>query len=303
MSDIILYHYPLSPFSEKIIAMFGYTGIRWSSVIESETPPRPQLAKLAGGYRRIPVAQIGADIFCDSKTIATEIARISGKADLALENCDYHVQAYANRADCEIFLACFGTANGRKLIMKLFNTLSLTGFSRFMWDRIKMGRKSSLEQISSKEARALVLDHLKQMEQMLNRDFLFGEQPNIADFSAYHGLWFIQDVGERDIIKDFPRVTAWMNRIKAFGSGIKTEISAEQAIDIAVSVLCKINEDTIGISGDGFYIITFYVNFIYLYRRGSGHVIRIVLPHDPEACSGGYCDHIVIYIGCTKIDL
>jgi len=235
MSDIILFHYALSPFSEKIRAMLGYTGMSWESVTVREMPPRPELEQLAGGYRRIPVAQIGADIFCDSRTIADEIAGISGRANLALETCDREVQEFANRLDSEWFLACFGTALGKNLIKKLLKTLSLLDFGRFMWDRIKMGRKSSLEQISGKEANAVAREHLKGMEEMLNKDFLFGDQPNIADFSAYHGLWFIQDVAELDLIKNYPSVTAWMERIKAFGHGGKTEISAQRAIGIATA--------------------------------------------------------------------
>lgn len=233
MSDMILYHYALSPYSEKIRAMLGYTGMSWESVTVREIPPRPQLNRLAGGYRRVPVAQIGADIFCDSKTIAAEIARISGKANLALETCDHEVQEFANRLDSEFLLACFGTALGNSLIKKLLKTLSLLDFGRFMWDRIKMGRKSSLQQMSGKEAKALTREYLERMEKMLEGDFLFGDQPNIADFNAYHGLWFIQDVAELNTIKNYPAVIGWMERIKAFGHGTRTEISPERAIDIA----------------------------------------------------------------------
>lgn len=233
MTDMILYHYALSPYSEKIRAMLGYTGMRWESVTVPEMPPRPQLDRLAGGYRRVPVAQIGADIFCDSRTIAAEIARISGKADLALENCDHEVQEFAARADSEFFLACFGTAMGSRLVKKLFKTLSFLDFGRFMWDRINMGRKSSLQQMSGKQAKTLTREYLEQMEKMLEGDFLFGDQPNIADFSAYHGLWFIQDVAELNVVKNYPSVIGWMERINAFGHGTRTEISAEQAIDIA----------------------------------------------------------------------
>lgn len=233
MSDIVLYHYELSPFSEKIRAMLGYTGMRWESVIVPEMPPRPHLDQLAGGYRRVPVAQVGADIFCDSRMIAAEIARISGKANLALENCDHEVQEFSDRLDSEFFLACFGAALGKNLVKKLIKTLSLLGFGRFMWDRINMGRKSSLQQMSGKQANALAREHLEGMERMLEGDYLFGDHPNIADFSAYHGLWFIQDVAEVRLIEDYPSVIEWMERIKAFGHGIRTEIPAERAIEIA----------------------------------------------------------------------
>jgi len=233
MSNMILYHYALSPFSEKMRAMLGYTGMSWESVTVREMPPRPHLNQLAGGYRRIPVAQIGADIFCDSKTIAAEIARISGKAKLALETCDQQVQEYANRADSEFFQACIGTAIGKNILKKLLKTLSLLDFGRFMWDRINMARRSSLQQVSGKRANAVVREYLEGMEKMLKGGFLFGDQPNIADFSAYHGLWFIQEVAELDFIKGYPSVIAWMEQIKALGHGTRTEISAERAIDIA----------------------------------------------------------------------
>ena len=233
MSDIILYHYALSPFSEKIRAMLGYAGMRWESVIVPEMPPRPQLDPLAGGYRRVPVAQIGADIFCDSRTIAAEIARMSGKANLALENCDMRCRDLQTAWIPNSFWPVLGLHLGKSLIKKLLKTLSLLDFGRFMWDRINMGRKSSLQQMSGKQANALAREHLEGMERMLKGDFLFGDQPNIADFSAYHGLWFIQDVAEVSFIRNYPSVIAWMERIKAFGHGMRTEISAERAIDIA----------------------------------------------------------------------
>jgi hypothetical protein len=96
-----------------------------------------------------------------------------------------------------------------------------------------MGRKSSLQQMSRKEAKAVAREHLERMEKMLQGDFLFGDEPNIADFSAYHGLWFIQDVAEVSYFANYPSVIAWMERIKAFGHGMRTEISAQRAIDIA----------------------------------------------------------------------
>lgn len=70
MSEFILHHYVLSPFSTKIRAMLGQAGLDWRSAITREMPPRPVLEVLAGGYRKIPVAQIGADVFCDTRVIA-----------------------------------------------------------------------------------------------------------------------------------------------------------------------------------------------------------------------------------------
>ena len=74
--SIILHHYDNSPYAEKIRLMFGFTNMSWSSLLSPAWPPRPNLDPLTGGYRRIPVAQIGADIFCDTALIAQEVARL-----------------------------------------------------------------------------------------------------------------------------------------------------------------------------------------------------------------------------------
>ena len=66
----ILHHYDRSPYAEKVRLMFGVTNSEWQSLLSPPWPPRPNVDPLAGGYRRIPVAQCGADIFCDSAVIA-----------------------------------------------------------------------------------------------------------------------------------------------------------------------------------------------------------------------------------------
>ena len=72
--DIYLHHYPASLFSEKIRLLLGYLGAAWHSVEIPSIMPRPLLMPLSGGYRRIPVAQIGADVYCDTKIIARALA-------------------------------------------------------------------------------------------------------------------------------------------------------------------------------------------------------------------------------------
>ena len=85
---MILHHYPMSPFSEKIRLMCGYLNLEWQSVVSPESPPRPIVEPLAGGYRRIPVAQEGADIFCDTRLICAEIAAFAKRAELGPATAD-----------------------------------------------------------------------------------------------------------------------------------------------------------------------------------------------------------------------
>ncbi len=55
--------------------LFGLKNLAWQSVIQPVIMPKPDLIPLTGGYRRIPVMQIGADVFCDSQVILAEIER------------------------------------------------------------------------------------------------------------------------------------------------------------------------------------------------------------------------------------
>lgn len=232
--DLILHHYAMSPFGRKIRSMLGYAGLNWQSAITREMPPRPVLAQLAGGYRKIPVAQIGADVFCDSRTIAAEIAALANKPELALENLDAEARAWAGRADLDLFFPCVLAAGTPAMRRKARESMSLLDMGRFVLDRIGMSRKAAVKIAGLKEARPLVLDHLARVEARLQQDFLFGPAPTHADFSTYHGLWFIRDLGESPLVDDFPNTLAWMDRIAAFGEGIRSEIAPEQALDAAV---------------------------------------------------------------------
>ncbi|QSP94711.1 glutathione S-transferase family protein [Marinobacter salinisoli] len=233
MSDLVLFHYPMSPFSEKIRALLGYAGLSWQSVRVEEMPPRPVLDTLAGGYRKIPVAQSGADIFCDTRTIAREIATRANKPELILSEQPEDVQAFVEKVELEIFLACVIAASDARLLTKLFRETSLLHTFRFLKDRITMGRKARVRAMGARESRKVVMAFIADLNERLTQDFLFGAQPCIADFSAYHGLWFACDLAGKPWLRDYPTVAAWMDRIRAFGHGTPTEISPEHAIEQA----------------------------------------------------------------------
>ena len=55
--------------------MLGFKGLAWRGVEQPPILPKPDLAPLTGGYRRIPVLQEGADLWCDTRLIARELER------------------------------------------------------------------------------------------------------------------------------------------------------------------------------------------------------------------------------------
>src|SRR6476469_7097010 len=73
MTDIILHHYETSPYSEKVRLGLGLKGLTWQSVEIPAIMPKPDLTALTGGYRKTPVLQIGADVYCDTRLIAVEL--------------------------------------------------------------------------------------------------------------------------------------------------------------------------------------------------------------------------------------
>lgn len=232
---MILHHYPMSPFSEKVRLMYGYTGGEWQSVISPEMPPRPIVDPLAGGYRRIPVGQVGADVFCDTRLICAELAIAAGKPGLNPAALDKQTLAMAERFDGEVFWAAVASIPARSMLLKLFRELSLRRAFRFIKDRAGVARTAVTKPLSPRAAGPLFDDHLQQLETMLDGEqpFLQGADPGYLDFAAYHTLWFKLAVGGLPMPDNLPAVGAWYRRMTAFGHGTVREGGAEDAFAAA----------------------------------------------------------------------
>lgn len=74
MTDLILHHYWASPFAHKIRMAMGLAGLPWMSVEIPRVPPKPLLLPLTADYRRTPVLQVGADVYCDTHNIVQVLA-------------------------------------------------------------------------------------------------------------------------------------------------------------------------------------------------------------------------------------
>ena len=232
---IFLHHYPMSPFSEKMRLMFGYCGLTWQSVISPESPPRPIVDPLTGGYRRIPVAQVGADVFCDTRLISVEVSRLTGKAELDPSNADVLNQRLAERCEGEVFMAAVSSIPPRRMLGRLFRELSVTQAVRFLGDRMRIARHMQSRPVSAKKAGPLLQDHLHKLESMLagGQPYLAGDSPAHLDFAAYHPLWFRQQVGGLPIPPDFSRTNAWYQRLPAFGHGKVQVATGKDAHSVA----------------------------------------------------------------------
>jgi glutathione S-transferase len=228
---MILHHYPMSPFSEKIRLMCGYLDLEWQSVMSPESPPRPIVEPLAGGYRRIPVAQDGADIFCDTRLICREIATAHKRLQLDPAAGDEASRALAAKFESEIFWAAVSSIPARQILRRLFSDLSFLRAIRFLKDRAGVAKTAQTEIVSPKRAVGLFAEHLQSLEKMLaeGQQYLGGDSPVYLDLAAYHPLWFKVVVGAAPIPSGLPAVEAWYGRMAAFGHGRVKEGCAEDA--------------------------------------------------------------------------
>lgn len=236
MSDepFFLHHYDASPYAEKIRAMFGLTGHRWGSVLTAPYPPRPDVDPLAGGYRRIPVAHSGADIFCDTSLIATEVAQLTGHAELAPTVADPRARALVERVEGPIFFTAITSAPPLKLLGKLLSTSGPVGTFRFIRDRTGMMKGAAVKPPKGAEAARMLDEFLADLDShLVDRDAMSGGELSYADFCVYHPIWLALSVGGATTLGRYDNVRGWLRRMDALGQGGREEMTAEQAFQAA----------------------------------------------------------------------
>jgi glutathione S-transferase len=231
--DLILHHYPRSPFAEKVRVAFGVKGLRWRSVEQPRMAPKPQLVPLTGGYRRIPVLQIGADIYCDTRLILAELERRFPEPSLYPPRARGRADMIAGWADRDLFATSLGLVfglNGDRFPPELHADRATFTAGQFDgWDSAKMRpRVPSL--------RDHFRHHLTWIDQCLAEDgpFLLGQEPSLADVAVYHPLWYAHgNLGEHEGLSDHPRILAWMDRIAAIGHGSIEAMTTDEALAVA----------------------------------------------------------------------
>lgn len=72
-NDIILFHYPFSPFAKRVIWYLTLRGIDYAQCIQPVYLPREDINALGVKYRRIPIMSIGKDIYCDTRLILSKL--------------------------------------------------------------------------------------------------------------------------------------------------------------------------------------------------------------------------------------
>ncbi|HTK79856.1 MAG TPA: glutathione S-transferase family protein [Rhizomicrobium sp.] len=229
--EIILHHYWTSPFSEKIRLVFGLKRLAWRSVEVPNMMPKPDLLPLTGGYRKTPVMQIGADIFCDTQIIIRELERRYSSPSVFLhgKGLPYALAFWADRI---FFMPTVGVVFGEigdsvpedfkkdRAAMSggSFSTEALKAIAPFAKDQFRAHASFIAEQLAD------------------GRAFVQGAEPTIADIHCYLNIWFARGFVPQvanAVLDEFPNVIAWASRVAEIGHGTVTPMDSKEALRIA----------------------------------------------------------------------
>jgi glutathione S-transferase len=228
MPELILHHFLISPFSEKVRLVLGYKQLSWQSVIVPSILPKPDVVALSGGYRRTPLLQIGADIYCDTALICEVLEQLKPMPSLYPAAVGGVSRLLAQWADTSLFWAAVA---GPRDPARMYGGAPENA-KAFLEDRRMMfGAMAVLPMADAAAACKCYLQRLS--DTLLNQPFLLGAQPCIADFAAYHPLWLvrIREPAHEDILQPFPALMGWMDRMQALGHGtMKQDLDSTQAI-------------------------------------------------------------------------
>lgn len=227
---LVLHHYDTSPFSEKVKKVLAHKKLEWHAVEQPTIMPKPQLVPLTGGYRRIPVLQIGADVYCDSQVIVRVIERLHPTPTIYPGGSEGVCHAMNLWADRVFF---FST------VPVLFALIGAHVPKEFIEDRSKlMGERANFSDVPKQAAHAreqcraaaaLVAAQLAD-----GRTYLLGDAFSLADAACYHPVWFLRSFPMTATIFDqFPKLVAWAERIAAMGHGPRQNMTADDALRIA----------------------------------------------------------------------
>ena len=190
--------------------------------------PKPDLTALTGGYRRIPVLQIGADVYCDTASIARRLEAISpepacispASAGLAGMIEDWADHRLAFQVVPPVLVEMLPELPPAVLADRA--AMSPT-FTPGTW--AAAAPRAWRQALSS-------LDHLER--QLAERPFLLGDGFSIADAACFHPVWFskrsaklFRAVGARSALE------AWFARIEGFGTGDVRPLSNADAVSVA----------------------------------------------------------------------
>jgi glutathione S-transferase len=233
MQRAILHHYPNSPFAEKIRLILGSKRLHWASVLIPPVMPKPDVVALTGGYRKTPILQLGADIYCDTALIADVIETLAPEPSLYPAGVAPASRTLAQWADSTLFWTAIPYALQPAGFAYMFRDAPPEAAKAFAEDRKSF--RANIPRMRGPEAHAALCLYLDRLEEMIgDQSYFFGTRPSIADFSIYHCLWFVSRSGpQAGILEPFQRLQLWCERMRSFGHGTHENFDGGAAVALA----------------------------------------------------------------------
>ncbi len=233
MSNIILHHYAFSSFSEKLRLALGLKGLAYHSVDIPGVPPRPLLNALTGGYRRVPVLQIGADIWCDTNIILPALERLHPTPSFYPAGCEGVARGLSFAWERAIWIPTIGV---------LTHYIGEHIPAEFIKDRkegylgIDISREAMAPELPLQRQRVSAQYAWLKTALADGRNFIFGAAPSALDLSCYQTMWLLRKNCPPEVDAmlgiDWP-LPAWYARVAALGHGTPTAMSSEDAFAAA----------------------------------------------------------------------
>jgi glutathione S-transferase len=229
--EFILHHYESSPFSEKVRVVFGLKGLAWRSVQIPNIMPKPDLMPLTGGYRRTPVMQIGADIYCDTQVILAEI-EARAPAPSMTDGLDWPVNFWADRLFFQTTVPIIFGELGDKVPEAFIKDREILSGRPF--DTAAMKAASGPMRNQWRAQAAWINDALSKA----HGPWLSGATPGFADAAAYMNIWFLEGAVPAvaaSLMQGFTQLNQWKGRLRGLGHGERHELESGEALEIAKS--------------------------------------------------------------------
>jgi glutathione S-transferase len=232
-NELILHHFANSPFSEKLRLIMGFKQLAWRSVLVPVVMPKPDVIALTGGYRRTPVLQVGADIYCDSALAARVLEARAPTPTLYPAELPL-APLFAQWADAALFWNAVIWAGQPAGAAVLFDN-DMAAMKAFGADRA--GLTEGFRRPTFADAAAELRTQVAALDAQLARGgpFLFGAAPCIADFAAMHPLWLVRRARMDTAFADHAAINDWLDRMAEFGHGQREEMVSGDAVAVAAA--------------------------------------------------------------------
>ncbi len=249
--SIILHEYPSSPYAEKVRLALRLKNLAYARVELPMIMPRPELMPMTGGYRRVPVMQIGADIFCDTGIILRELETRYPHHSLKLPGHEGMAQMVAGWTDGRWFQCS---------VAVIFGAIGDGVPEAFIKDREQLsGRPFDLA--AMKAVAPMMRDQWRARLMLLEERlaggkgagsglYLIGTKPGLVDVHAYMNVWWMKSA-----VPDFaeacldraPLTRAWAERLSEIEGQAPDTITGAEALaigrDAAPRLLSATTED------------------------------------------------------------